>query len=304
MNNVSRKLVSLGADYRSNINALDHERHSPVLGCEGRFPISASFDHDSETDREQVIAKAIRNSDRIAFRCGSRSVLEFRVVNGCTGFTAIRYTLKANQFQADEDYLSFRDGSVTSYGEAGTLWTELETLALSGLACLSNHEVGYHRNRFSSASIHEIVSGNPELPLTVRTDDLKERDLNAIDGYQARELDEDPEDNGASDVLEDDIDIVCSWLRYWDAKVQANLETQADELANANKHLFQGADSDEEETPAVPRKRGRPCLTEAEKAQRAAARMLENLSVPPVKLRGVTLAWPAEGALSLKGFRG
>jgi hypothetical protein len=294
--------IGISREFRGSVNSLDHERHSPVLGCDGRFPVVASFDQDSETDREQVIAKAIRNADRIAFRCGSRSVLEFKVVNGCTGFTAIRYTLKANQFQADEDHLSFRDGSVTSYGEAAPLWRELETLALSGLGYLSNNEVGYHRSRFSEGQEFEHDYSNCGLPLRVRTDDLKSRDLTAIDGWQARELGEDTEDNGASDLLEDDIDVVCSWLRYWEAKVEANVEDQRAELAAANKALFAGADSDEDEENA-PRKRGRPRLSDKKQA-RAEARMLENLSVPPVKLRGMALAWPDQGSLSLKGFRG
>lgn len=304
--NTSRKLVSLGSDYRSNINALDHERHSPVLGCEGRFPISASFDHDSETDREQVIARGIRASDRIAFRCGSRSVLEFRVVNGCTAFTAIKYSLANDgKVYAEEGY--YRDGSATTYGNAKELWKLLEELALSGLGFLSNHEVGYNRGRFSIEKQWDYLSGNYELPLNIRTDGYKERDFAALDGYEARELGEDPDDLGGNDVLEDDLDVVCSWIRYWEAKVSVNLETQASELEAANKQLFKSADADEtaepEESPA-PRKRGRPRLSDAEKQARAAARMHEEVNIPPVKLRGVTLAWPAEGALSLKGFRG
>ena len=297
--------VSLGSEFKRAINSLDHEHHSPVLGCgESRFPVNASFDHDSETDREQVLSKAIRHADRIAFRCGSRSILEFRVVNGCTAFTAIRYTLRANQFQADQDHLSFRDGSVVSYHDASTLWAELESLVQSGLGYLSNNEVGYHRNRFSRCSETEYCIVHPDLPVTVRTDDLRGRDLNAQDGWEARELGEDSEDSGASDVLEDDIDIVVSWLRYWESKVVANLESQAAEILAANRELMKGHDSDETEENPAPRKRGRPRLSDEEKARRAAARMQENLNVPPVKLRGVALAWPNEASLSLKGFRG
>ena len=290
---------------RRSVNSLDHECYSPVLGCgSSRFPVNGSFDHDSETDREQVIARAIRSADRIVFRCGCRSVIEFRVVNDCTAFTAIRYTLRADQFHADPDYLSFRDGSVVSYHDASTLWEELESLVQSGLAYLSNHEVGYHRNRFSLASEHEFAIVHPDLPVTVRVDDLRGRDINARDGWEARELGEDPEDNGASDVLEDDLDIVCSWLRYWESKVVANLEDRAAEILQANRELMKGQDDDEEAENPAPRKRGRPRLSDEEKARRAAVRMQENLNVPPVKLRGVALAWPNEASLSLKGFRG
>lgn len=299
------KRVGISREFRSSINSLDHERHSPVLGVSnGLFPVVASFDHDSETDRERVIAKAIRHSDRIVFRCGSRSVLEFRVVNGTTGFTAIRYTLVDNEFEADEDHLSFRDGSVTAYGDAETLWDELQSLAQSGLGYLSNNEVGYHRSRYSEGQEFEHDYSNCGLPLRVRTDDLKNRDLTASDGWMARELGEDPEDNGASDVLEDDIDVVCSWLRYWESKVAEKLDSQAAEILAANRELMKGQDSDEPEENPAPRKRGRPRLSDEEKARRAAARMLENLNIPPVKLRGVALAWPNEASLSLKGFRG
>jgi len=298
------KRVGISREFRSSINSLDHERHSPVLGVSnGLFPVVASFDHDSETDRERVIAKAIRHSDRIVFRCGSRSVLEFRVVNGTTGFTAIRYTLVDNEFEADEDHLSFRDGSVTAYGDAETLWDELQSLAQSGLGYLSNNEVGYHRSRYSEGQEFEHDYSNCGLPLRVRTDDLKNRDLTASDGWMARELGEDPEDNGASDVLEDDIDVVCSWLRYWESKVAEKLDSQAAEILAANRELMKGQDSDEPEENPAPRKRGRPCLTEEEKARRAALRMLENIAAP-AKLNGVALAWPDQGSLSLKGFRG
>lgn len=323
----------------SDISCLNLETHNAqgvlLLSKSGRITHILSGD---EIEDSKSILRAIRASNRIVYQCGLNALMEFRVVDGGLGFVAVRWIQRGHSTVADEAFSYEKGGSCLVFEDADSLWRILEDNCVSGLAHLSNLEAGYNRNGFSTVrhegstvrflsekdmsrtqiqkwdfqvdSIGDFYydDSHDEADKPIYTERGSHNETYAEDiadeAARMRRNGIDIHDNGGRTELDDDIAIICAWLREKERSAEIAIESQRAEIEAANKTLFAGKDADEVDAPEIKRGRGRPRMTEQQKSERAIQRMLEKGNeCSAKKLRGIAPQWPSEGAMQLRGIR-